>query len=118
MLHAIIHYLDILHLIAIKISMIALTGTDCTENCRKDLKALGQPSQKFCLKILAPYFFLQQPLPKLPKTMLLKYFQNCMYSFRENWEIIFTNLTYCSSLQPVVVFNFSEIESTFPVITF
>ena len=35
-------------------------------------------------------FFLQQPLPTLPKILLWKYFQICMYSFRENWKI---NLT-------------------------
>ena len=35
-------------------------------------------------------FCSQQPLPKLPKIVLLKYFQICMYRFRENWKI---NLT-------------------------
>ena len=47
-----------------------------------NLKVLRQPSQKFQHPI-----FLQQPLPNLPKIMLSKYLQNCMYSFRENWEI-------------------------------
>ena len=50
------------------------------------------------------------------KIMLWKYFQNCMYSFRENREI---NITIChskfASLQSVVVFKFTEIEGTFPV---
>ena len=55
------------------------------------LKVLRQPTQKFWPKILTPYFFfLQLPLPSLPKTMLWKYFQICMYSFTENWKI---NLT-------------------------
>ena len=47
--------------------------------------------------------------------MLWKYFQNCMYSFRENWKI---NLTICYTsphLNPSFVYNFTEIESTFPV---
>ena len=47
--------------------------------------------------------------------MLWKYFQNCMNSFRESWEINLKYLTYYSSLQPVVVYNFSEIKSTFSV---
>ena len=56
---------------------------------------------------------MQQPLPTRPKTMLWKYFQICMYSFRKLKKS--HNLACCSSLQPVVVYNFSEIESTFPV---
>ena len=47
-------------------------------------KALRQPSQNFWVKILLPNFFLQKPLPRLPKMMLLKHFQNCIYSFKEN----------------------------------
>ena len=46
---------------------------------------------------------------------MLKYFQNCMYSFRENWKI---NLTICYTsphFNPSFVYNFTEIESTFPV---
>ena len=38
-----------------------------------------------------------------------------MYSFGENWEKNH-NLPYCSLLKSVVVYNFSEIESTFPVL--
>ena len=40
-----------------------------------------------------------------------------MYSFRKNWELDLTLWhIYCSLLQPVVVYNFSEIRSTFPVL--
>ena len=48
--------------------------------------------------------------------MLWKYFQNCMYSFRQNWEI---NLTICYDaprFNPQFVYNFTEIESTFPLL--
>ena len=47
--------------------------------------------------------------------MLWKYFQNCMYSFRENWKI---NLTICYTtprFNPSFVYHFTEIETTFPV---
>ena len=37
-----------------------------------------------------------------------KYFQIYMYSFN--------NLAYWSSRQPIVAYNFSEIEYTFPVL--
>ena len=48
--------------------------------------------------------------------MLWKYFQNCMYSFWENWEV---NLTICYTAprcNPKFVYNFPEIETTFPVL--
>ena len=47
--------------------------------------------------------------------MLWKYFQNCMYSFGEKGGNECHNLIYCSLLQHVVVYSFSEIESNFPV---
>ena len=80
----------------------------------KTLKALRQPNQKFWPKILTSYF-LQQSLPWLPKTMQCKYFQNCVYSFRENWEVNLRIWHICSSLQLVVVYNFSKIKSIFLV---
>ena len=47
-----------------------------------------------------------------------KYSQNCMYSyvkFQRKLGSKSHNLRYCSLLQHVVVYNFSQIESTFPV---
>ena len=49
--------------------------------------------------------------------MLRKHFQNCVYSFRENWE---TNLTNCHTVLRFNPYLFTislntEIESTFPV---
>ena len=48
--------------------------------------------------------------------MLWKYFQSCMYSFRENWEI---NLRICYTAHHfqlvVCCLQFPEIESIFPV---
>ena len=47
--------------------------------------------------------------------MLWKYFQNYMYSFRENWEI---NITTCHNVprfNPQLFTNSLQIESTFPV---
>ena len=47
--------------------------------------------------------------------MLWKYFQNCMYSFRENWKI---NLTICYTaprFNSSFFYHFTEIETTFPV---
>ena len=45
-------------------------------------------------------FFPQQPLPKLPETMLWKYFKSCMYSFTENWEINLKILHTVPSFNP------------------
>ena len=48
--------------------------------------------------------------------MLWKYFQNCMYSFRENWKINLTIRYTAPRFNPSFVYNFTEIESTFPVL--
>ena len=55
---------------------------------------MSQPSQKICPKFLSPYF-LEWPLLNLLKIMLWKYFQNCMYSIRENWEV---NIRICHTV--------------------
>ena len=46
--------------------------------------------------------------------MLWKYFQNCIYSFRKKLGHKSDSLTYCCLLQPIVLHNFSGIESTIP----
>ena len=48
--------------------------------------------------------------------MLWKYFQNCMYSFRENLEINLSFSYAALRFNPQFVYNFTEIESTFPVL--
>ena len=47
-----------------------------------DLKALRQPSQKLWRKIIIPYFFTVISR-YTPEDDAVKYFQYCMYSFRE-----------------------------------
>ena len=63
------------------------------EHQNKVIQALRQPSQKFWPKILTAYFFTVTST-YTSKDHAVKIFQNCMYSFRENWEI---NLTIWDS---------------------
>ena len=61
------------------------------QRCTKSLfHELMQPSQTILAKNFNNLFFLQQSLPTLTQTMLLKYFQSCIYIFRKKWEM---NLT-------------------------
>ena len=71
-------------------------------------------SQKSWPKILTPYFFYSY--------LYLHFLRLCSENIFKNVCIISEkigkyshNLTYCSSFQPVFVYNFSEIESTFSV---
>ena len=74
----------------------------------KFLKALRQLSQKVWPKILTPYFF--------NSNLYLTFLRSC---FENIFKIVCINKTqnlpYCSSLQSVVIYNFNEMESTFPV---
>ena len=45
----------------------------------------------------------------------MKIFSKLYIEFQRKYGNKSHNLTYCTSLQPVVVYNFSEIENTFPV---
>ena len=45
----------------------------------------------------------------------MKIFSKLYVKFQKKLGNKSPNLTYCSSLQPIVVYNFSEIESTFSV---
>ena len=78
------------------------------------LKALRQPSQKVWAKILTPYFFRSNIYLQFLRPCCENIFKIvCTVSEKlGNKSLI---LTYCSSLQLVVVYNFSEIKSTFPV---
>ena len=71
------------------------------------LKALKQPSRKFCLFFYSNFYlhFLRPCCENIIK--IVGYFLRKLGNNSHNF-------TYCSSLQPVVVYSFSEIESTFP----
>ena len=62
-----------------------------------ELKALKQPSQNFCPKILK-FLFFTVTFTWPSKIMLWKHFQNCIYSFRKNCEI---NLRICHTVPRV-----------------
>ena len=78
------------------------------------LKALRQPSQKFSAKNSSALFF-QSNLYLDVLDHAVKIFSKLHGQFLRKVAINLTGLTYCFSPQPEVVYNFSEIESTFPV---
>ena len=83
------------------------------------LTALGQPSQKILPKILTPQFYSNLYLHFLRPCCENIFKIVCIVSEKINLLYCYTyiyNLLYCSSLQPVVCFNFTEIENTFPVL--
>ena len=78
------------------------------------LKAVRPPWQKFWPKILTPYFLYSNLYLHFLRPFCENIFKFvCIVS--EQLGNKSHNMEYCSSLQPEVVYNFSEIKSTFQV---